>query len=62
MTASADRGLREMFLVPVCDGRIVAVAVCQHGRQCNADSADIPRHSNAGSDTGTDKCGVHCGY
>ena len=51
-----------MFLVPVCDGRVVAVAVCQHGRQCNADSADIPRHSNAGSNTGTDEGGVHCGY
>lgn len=50
------------LLVPVCDGRVVAVAVCQHGRQCNADSADIPRHSNAGSNTGTDKCGVHRGY
>lgn len=50
------------LLIPVRDGRIVAVAVCQHGRQCNADSADIPRHSNAGSNTGTDEGGVHCGY
>lgn len=51
-----------MFLVPVCDGRIVAVAVCQHGRQCNADGADIPRHGNAGSNTSADKCGVHRRY
>lgn len=50
------------LLVPVCDGRVVAVAVCQHGGQCNADSADVPRHCNAGSNTGADKCGVHRRY
>lgn len=50
------------LLIPVRDGRIVAVAVCQHGGQCNADSADVPRHGNAGSNTGADKCSVHRRY
>lgn len=60
--ASPSEACGRCLLIPVRDGRIVAVAVCQHGGQCNADSADIPRHGNAGSNTGADKCSVHRRY